>query len=345
MKKITAFLMAAIMCFGMLSVMAACSKEDTDIAFITSMDTTDTKSAAASCLEGIAKYSEASGLKYRSFSGTVNTQIKEAKDAGAEVIVLFGVDDESAVYSYAGKYKDTKFICIDFGNDFLVRPNIQCVNMLRSYGGVYAGYSAVKEGNLTVGIQGEENEETYNYIMGFLEGAQIAAMEIGVSRKPINIYYNVSGSDMAVKRSQSWFDNGCSVIFCSDSTYKEITESIKAPELNKVMTYGADRVDEDDRIIASVYGKYNDLLFDMLSSAYNGEFKGGVMSYAGAYDGLSGFSYDKNKFNILTDSDLTELTSFIIESDISDKIGYRVPSDKGYSKIKLIKTGIISDSE
>ncbi len=345
MRKI-ALVLAVLICAALLPYAAGCSGKNIDMAFISSLDTSDAASPAANCLEGVASYAAENNLAYAAYQGSSQKQIDKAVKAGAEVIVLFAVDDENAVYSCTGKYPDVKFICVDFGNDFLVRSNVCCINVSKLQCGVYAGYSAVKEGNLTLGIQGEESAETYNYIKGFIEGAQIAAVEIGVSKKPVNIYYNVSGSDMITERVASWYGSGCKMIFCSDETYGYVSEYVTDSDIHKIMTFGADRVGEED-IAASVYSDYRKAVREHIGYAFSGDFRGGMMFSAGAADGSAGFSYDSSAFEVLTDTDIEKLTEKISESDISliDYYTYKTPSDKGYSKIVLTETGIIADDE
>ncbi len=343
MKK-TVLFAAILMCAILMLFAAGCSNEKVDIAFITSLDTSDSNSPAANCLSGVADYAASNKLSYEEYNGNSGKMIKQAAEDGARVIVLFGVEDENEVYNCAAKSPDLKFICLDFGNDFMVRSNICCVNVSQIHCGVYAGYSAVKEGNLILGIQGEETAETYNYIKGFVEGAQIAAVEIGVSKKPVTIYYNISGSDMAAERVASWYDNGCKLVFCSEETYGAVTEYVTDSDIHKVMTFGADRTNEED-VIASAYSDYRSVVGEYLKYAFSGSFTGGMMFTVGAADKASGFSYDHTAFEVLTASDLTVLTETISNSDLTDSSSYKTPSDKGYSKIVLEEAGIISQSE
>ncbi len=342
MKRSTLIVVIMFACICLF--FAGCSKEDVDVAFVTSMDTADENSSAYNCMTGVISGADSNKIAFKAYEGDTENSIDEAIVAGAEIIVLYGVDDEAAVYECAGKYSDTKFICVDFGNDFLVRANIQCINVMQGQCGVYAGYSAIKEGNTVVGIQGEETAETYNYIKGFIEGAQLAAVEIGVSKKPIKIYYNVSGSDMVVPRSKSWYENGCSLIFCSESVYADVYENISNSDMNSVMTFGAERVSEDERIIASAYSDYRHSVSNAITDAMEGNFKGGLMYTAGAGDKASGFTYDKAKYDILTESDLDKVTDHIAEYGLEDSYFYKKPSDKGYSKIVLSEVGIIANS-
>ncbi len=345
MKRYFSLLIALVLCVSTLFAMSGCSKEKIDIAFITSMDINDTGSAAANCNAGVVSFAQSKGLLCKTYAGSCAGQLEKALADGAETVVVFGVDDEYAVYNYAGKFAHIKFICVDFGNDFNVRPNIHCTNVSQAKSGAYAGYSAVKEGNKIIGVQGEETAETYNYLMGFVHGAQQAAVETGVSGKPVKIYYNVSGTDMAEERSQSWFENGCSVIFCSDGTYREVCSNISNSDLYAVMTFGADRTGDDERIAASVYGDYKKVMEGILEDAYSGSFNGGIMEWAGAGEGASGFSYDKERFEMFTDSDLALITEYISQSDIADSPVYKIPSDKGYSKIVLAEAGVMTQSE
>lgn len=345
MKKIMPIL-AVLICAAIMLIVTGCSEESTDIAFITSRDTDDVGSSAANCFNGVVSYANENGLSYAEYSGSTDKQIEEAAADGAEVMVLFGVDDENAVYSCAGKYPDIKFICVDFGNDFFVRSNILCLNVSQTQCGIYAGYGAVKEGHLTLGIQGEASAETYNYTRGFIEGAQIAAVEIKVSKKPVKIYYNISGSDMAAERAASWYDNGCKLIFCSDSVYEAVASYVTDTDLHKIMTFGADRTDKED-VVASAYADYSRIVRDYLASACGDDFAGGMMYTAGATDGAAGFSYVSSAFEVLTDSDLDKVTATISNSDKlpADSGVYKTPSDKGYSKIVLSEEGIIVPSD
>ncbi len=343
MKRFISFLAVLSLMIISLSALVGCEKKKTDIAFISSGDTEDAGSAAANCFAGIVSYSDANGLSYKTYSGSCEEQLRAAHADGAEIMVLFAVNDKAAVYNLAGKYTDIKFICIDFGNDFTVRPNIYCVNTQKVFNGIYAGYSAVKEGHKIIGIQGEATAETYNYLKGFIEGAQMAAVDIGVSQKPIRVYYNVSGSDMTAERSQSWYENECSLILCSDISYSEVYKNISQSDLCSVMTFGADRISEDERIIASVYSDYGTIIGNALNDVYSGQFKGGIMYFADAADGVTGFSYDKDRFSTFSESDLAKIEENISVLNISDSSVYKTPSDKGYSKIVIEERGIITD--
>ncbi len=345
MKKILA-IPALLICIVLVLITSGCGKKDIDIAFITSKDTSDTMSSAANCLNGIESYTKANDLSCAEYNGSTEKQIETAVSDGADVLVLYGVDNENAVYSCAGKYPDVRFICIDFGNDFMVRANICCLNVSQIECGIYAGYSAVKDGNLVLGIQGEESAETYNYTRGFIEGAQLAAVEIKVSKKPVKIFYNVSGSDMAAERAASWYDNGCKMIFCSDSVYETVADYVTDSDIHKIMTFGADRTGEED-VSASAYADYGKIIGRYLESAFGDDFHGGMMYYAGASDKAAGFSYVPSDFEVLTDSDIEKLTMTISESDAvhNDSGVYKMPSDKGYSKIVLEEIGIIVQSD
>lgn len=345
MKRYFAVILSVIICIGSFLIVAGCSKEEIDIAFVTSLDTSDINSAAANCLSGVVSYSDINKLSYKQYSGDCKEQINTAADNGADIIVVFGADDESVVYSCAVKYPDIKFICVDFGDDFLVRPNIVCFNVTETQYAVYAGYSAVKEGNLIVGIQGEETAETYNYIRGVIEGAQIAAVEIGVKKNPVQIYYNISGTDMIAERMASWIENGCKVILCTDSTYEPVTECITDTDICSVISLGANRTNESKIVIASAYADYSSVVYKLLETAYNGEYNGGTMFSAGVKDGAVDFSYEPSAFGVMTASDIDALSQIISETDLSDYSSYRTPSDKGYSKIVLTEQGIISKTE
>ncbi len=344
MKKYFAVVIVFIVSIFCVLVFSGCSGEEIDIALVTSLDTDDIGTVAADCIEGITAYSEANNVSYKIYKGNCGEKIKEAEDDGADVIVIVGVDDESAVYSNANANPDTKFICVDFGSNFVVRSNIYCINAIHTQAGVYAGYSAVKEGNITLGIQGESTAETYNYIRGFVEGAQIAAVEIGVKKNPVNIYYNVSGTDMIDVRTESWINNGCKVIFCSDATYSLAAECITDTDICSIMTFGADRT-EHEKVAASAHGNYSDLLEEILKDAFNGNFKGGLIDSFGAGDGVSAFSYNPGFFDVVTASDLDNITADLSASDISDFYVYSEPSDKGYNKIVLSQKGIIYNQE
>ncbi len=338
MKKIFAVVLTAF-CLCSLLIFSGCDNENVDIAFITA----GSGKNADSCFEGVKAYAGENGMTYGEYAGDCDEMLSRASADGARFMVVFNADSESAVYDFAKKHPDTKLICIDFGNDFLVSSNIFCINLSQIDCGVYAGYSAVKSGNLTVGINGEETAETCNYIRGFVEGAQIAAVEIGVSKNPVKIYYSISGSDMAVQRIASWADSGCGLVLCSDDTYDVVTEYITASDIT-LMTFGADRTDNEN-VAASAYGDYKTVVYDSLKSIFDNGFNGGTMIFVGAAENAAGFSYKSDKLEAVTDSDLTALTKTVSESNLKDVNAYKAPSDKGYSKIVLTEVGIMPSDE
>lgn len=342
MKKIFPIFLAAV-CVVLLFLTAGCGKKSIDIAFITSVDGENAGDLTVSCFAGMEAYSEENGMTSVKYVGACGEMLNNALSDGAQVIVVFNVDSKGEVYDFAKKHPDIKFICVDFGNDFLVSSNIYCINLAQIDCGVYAGYSAVKEGNLTVGIQGEETAETYNYIRGFMEGAQIAAVEIGVSKNLVKIYYNISGSDMAVQRIVSWYDSGCEMVLCSDDAYKSVSEYITSSDM-MLMTFGANRTEENN-VSASAFGNYRTVIYRCLKSIFDDGFNGGTMVTVGADENAAGFSYKSEYFEVLSDSDLSVLAKTIAEAGLKDANSYKTPSDKGYSKIVLTETGIITPEE
>lgn len=242
--------------------------------------------------EGVShKYYKAAEATEDAYAETVDTAVKK----GAKVIIADGYSFEQVVYDAQEKYPDVKFILIDAepmdeesGKTKIGKNTVDIVFSSEELG-YLAGYSVVREGMTELGFMGDcKDSVTMDYGYGFLQGAEKAASEKGVS---VNVKYHYcledEDRDDILQNSNEWYDEGTQLIFACGSTVEQPV--IEAAELKekKVIAYETDKNGMSDTVIASAVKDINTSLTTVLEQYKNDEFPGGeTVSYDAASKGI-----------------------------------------------------------
>ena len=255
MKKILALIMAGCMALSL----AACSGDTssaasdassttsgatseasnteteavTDIAFVTDVGNIDDHSFNQYSYEGVTKFCEENNLECNYYKPAGDTDqdridaINQAVTDGYGVIVMAGYLFGPACYTVASEHPEVLFLALDVTEGDLnadtVPSNIALICYQEEQAGYLAGYAAVQEGYKELGfLGGIDVPAVIRYGYGFIQGADKAAQELGVT--DVNIKYWYSGSfeandDIATKMD-NWYVGGTEVVFaCGGGIY------------------------------------------------------------------------------------------------------------------------------
>ena len=261
---------------------AGAANSDYRVAMITdSGDITD-QSFNQTTYEACKAFCEANGVDftYKKPDGDTDdariAMVDAAVGEGYNVIVMPGYLFAGAVVDCSSKYPDVKFVALDLSADDILgaalgdqydhnpdnwdvkeyynADNTYCAVYQEELPGFMAGYAAVKMGYTKLGfLGGMAVPAVIRYGYGFLQGADCAAMELGIADQ-VSVEYAYGGqfygSSEITAAMDTWYQNGTQVIFaCGGGIYTSAAEAA-AKVGGKVIG-----VDSDQAPIIDQYGE------------------------------------------------------------------------------------------
>ena len=290
-------IIAIICAFITLSGFTACDKNSkypqdvpVDVVLITDYGTVEDNGFNQSAWEGIKKYAEENAISYEHYNpeGTdtesIMEQFKRGVSNGAKLFVCPGSMLEVPVYLAQTKYDDCSFILIDGvphdeeGADFRMEKNVSSITFAEEEAGFLAGYAAVRDGYKGLGFMGGiPVDPVIRYGYGFVQGADYAAIEMGVNVHIRYTYIGTFSEDASVEEmAGAWYDDDTEVIFaCGGAISKSI---IRAAENHSGKVIGVDRDEssESETVITSAMKSVSSAVYDDVKSYFDGTFAGGV---------------------------------------------------------------------
>jgi basic membrane protein A len=166
---------------------------------------------------GAEQFSQETGIKYRDFEPTNESQYEQAlrrfASRGNDLIVVVGFSFASALEKIAPEFPDTKFVIIDM---VVTQPNVQSVVFKEHEGSFLVGMlAAMKTKTGKIGfVGGMDVPLIRKFALGYKEGAQYV-------NKDITVFENMTGTTPAAwgdpikagELARSQFDRGADVVF------------------------------------------------------------------------------------------------------------------------------------
>ena len=291
-------------CFALLlalSVTSAfiggCSGKDSDktedkqaeVVLVTDFGTIDDNSFNQAAWQGIEQYCQEHGISCDHYTPedtdleSIMAQMKRAVKNGARLIVCPGSMLEVPVYEAQKKYDDTSFILIDGqphnadNTETEIGDNVSVITFAEEEAGFLAGYAAVRDGYKGLGFAGGiPLDPVIRFGYGFVQGADYAAIEMGVNVHIRYTYTNTFSDDPAVEElAGAWFDDDTEVIFaCGGAISKSV---IRAAENHngKVIGVDVDESAESETVITSAMKDTRSAVYNDVKAFYEGTFEGG----------------------------------------------------------------------
>lgn len=341
MKKFLVVLLA----LALVLPLAACNK-DTDpdpgqedkyeLALVTDIGTIDDKSFNQGAWEGLKKYAEEKNITYKYYQPAEKTtaayldSIDLAVKGGAKLIVCPGFLFEPAVFEAQDLYPDTKFIILDGspndgdsekegGPTYRIESNVYSVFYAEEQAGFLAGYAAVKDGYKKLGFMGGMAvPAVVRFGYGFVQGAEYAAKEMGISDIEIMYHYtgNFESSPEAKTMAAGWYEAGTEVIFaCGGAVGNSVMSA--AEEADKaVIGVDVDQSNESPTVITSSMKMLSISVYDGIEAFYGGTFPGGQsVTLDAKVDGI-GLPMETSKFKTFTQEDYDAIYAKLVAGEI-----------------------------
>ena len=284
-----------------------------EVAFITDVGQLKDKSFNQGTFDGVKLYAVANGLSYKYYqpaNGNEATDddrydaMKAAVDAGAKVVVAAGFMQVNALKKAAAEFPDTPFVFIDgyplsdeAGNTL---TNVAAVAFKEEQCGYFAGYAVVKDGFTKLGFSGGgggTNDACCRYGYGFVQGANAAAADMGVT-VDMNYSWEYGSSFSASPELQTmangWYESGTEVIFaCGGSMFQSIAAAASAND-GFVVGVDVDQSSQSDTVITSAMKGLSDAVEWAVAKVYDGTFSeiGGVATSLGVNENSVGLPTD-----------------------------------------------------
>ena len=210
-----------------------------EVAFVTDVGQLKDKSFNQGTYDGVKLYAANNNLSYKYYQPANGseatdddrfTAMKAAVDNGAKVVVCAGFMQTTALRMAASQFTDVSFVYIDGDviradandNNSAVLTNVAGVAFKEEQCGYLAGYAAVKEGYTKLGFTGGgggTNPACCRYGYGFVQGADAAAVEMGIADQVVMeyVYGNQFFGDSDITAyMDNWYQTlGVEVVFAS----------------------------------------------------------------------------------------------------------------------------------
>lgn len=357
MKKVFALLLALVLVFGLTAcggntTEPAAEPETFEIAMITDIGSIDDKSFNQGTWEGIVAYAEENGITHKYYKPTEQSTdaylaaIQLAVEGGAKVVVTPGFLFEEPIFLAQDMYPEVSFILID-GNphnadytEFRTNENAVGIVFAEEQSGYLAGYAAVKDGYTKLGFMGGMAvPAVVRYGYGFAQGAEAAAVEMGIDS--IDLKYHYTGNFDATPENQtqaaSWYAEGTEVIFAAGGLVGNSVMSAAEAAGKAVIGVDVDQSSESDTVITSAMKGLAAAVQSALGAYYNGEFPGGeALVYGADQDGVQ-LPMEASKFNTFAQADYDKVFGDLAAGSIVLKkdTDAETATDLGLTKVKV----------
>ncbi|HHU01962.1 MAG TPA: BMP family ABC transporter substrate-binding protein [Christensenellaceae bacterium] len=302
-----------------------------EIAMVTDIGTIDDKSFNQGTWEGIKEYAEKNNKPYHYYQPTAQSteiyldMIEQAVNDGAKVIVTPGFLFEEPIFIAQDMYEDVTFILID-GNphdanysEYRTEKNAVGIVFAEEQAGFLAGYAAVKDGYTKLGfIGGMAVPAVIRFGYGFVQGAECAAKEMGISGLQMNYHY--TGGFEATPEVQTmaaaWYSDGIEVIFACGGLMGNAVMAAAETANAKVIGVDVDQSVQSPSVITSATKGLAAAVVQMLTAYYEGNFPGGeALVLDASFDGVA-LPMATSQFKTFTQADYDAIYAKLVAGEV-----------------------------
>jgi basic membrane protein A len=209
------------------------------VAMITDYGDITDQSFNQTTYEGCKEFCDENGVEFKYYkpAGDSTAERVAMVDAavadGYNVIVMPGYAFGETVAEVSELYPEVHFIALDVSQgdlgDFTLPENVFCAVYQEELCGYMAGYAAVKLGYTKLGfLGGMAVPAVVRYGYGFVQGADAAAVELGLTDVSVNYAYGNQfyGDADITAAMDTWYAAGTEVVFaCGGGIYSSAAEA------------------------------------------------------------------------------------------------------------------------
>ena len=262
------------------------------------------KSFNEAAYRGAERFKQETGIAYREFEVTSETQREQAQRnmarRGAQIVVGVGFAQASAIEKVAREFPATKFVIIDGVVDL---PNVQSIVFKEHEGSFLVGMAAAmasRTGKIGF-VGGMDIPLIRKFALGYEEGAR------HVNPK-IEVFQNMTGTTPAAwndparggELARSQFDRGADVVYAAaGATGLGVLQAAKDKGKFAIGVDSNQNHLYPGTVLTSMVKRVDLAVYDALTSARDGTWKPGRRARGLAEDGV-GYALDQYNRSILT---------------------------------------------
>lgn len=327
MKKLLSLVLCAMFVFTLVPAMAEATYE---LAMITDTGNIDDQSFNQYSYEGLKKFAEKTDKTYAYYKPSEDSNdarletIQAAVDKGAKTILTPGFLFADTIKDAQKLHPEVNFLFLDYDLAEEALSNVHCVLYKEEQSGFLAGYAAVKDGYKKLGfLGGMAVPAVVRFGSGFVQGAEYAAQELGLTDVSIKYWYSgtFAPNDEITTKMSGWVTEGIEVIFCAGGGV--VFSALKTDA--KIIGVDVDQVGIDPKgnvITSATKGLTESVILSLEALYANGgvwpEDLAGKTSVLGASDNAVGLPTAEGswKFNSFTVKEYNELFAKVASGDI-----------------------------
>ncbi len=338
-------------CKDKADLAAAKNDEDVDVVLITDYGTIDDNSYNQMAWSGLVRYAEETGISYDYYkpegtdTDSIMAAIKQAVSDGAKLIICPGAMHEVPVYYAQKKFDDTSFILVDGtphnedNTESKIADNVSVVSFAEEEAGFLAGYAAVRDGYKGLGfIGGIPIPPVIRFGYGFVQGADYAAIEMGVNVHVRYTYSNTFSEDKSIEDlAGAWYDDDTEVIFsCGGSISKSVIHAAENHN-GKVIGVDTDESAESETVITSAQKDISAAVYNGVKAYFDGSFPGGQQTTMTAKTNGICLPMDTSRFEKFDKEGYDTIYSHIVDGMI---VPYNKTDNGTCAELSLVNTEV-----
>ena len=281
----------------------AAEAADIRVAMITDYGDITDQSFNQTTYEACKEYCEANGVDFKYYKPGSDsdddriTMIENAIEEGFNVVVMPGYAFAPAIAATAPEYEDVLFIALDVSDFDLssagldpLPANLYSAVYQEELCGYMAGVAAVKLGYKNLGfLGGMAVPAVIRYGYGFVQGADAAAAELGLTDVTVNYAYGNQfyGDADITAAMDTWYAGGTEIVFaCGGGIFTSAAEAA-AKVGGKVIGVDTDQAPVIDGLygegmtVTSAMKGLAPTVKTMLAAVQAGQFEGGKVENLG----------------------------------------------------------------
>ena len=262
------------------------------------------KSFNEAAYNGAERFRKETGIQYREFEVTHETQREQAQRnmarRGAQIVVGIGFSQASAIEKVAKEFPQTKFTIIDGVVDL---PNVQSVVFKEHEGSFLVGMAAAmasKSGKIGF-VGGMDIPLIRKFALGYEEGAKYV-------NPKIDIFQNMTGTTPAAwndptrggELARSQFDRGADVVYAAaGATGLGVLQAAKDKGKLAIGVDSNQNHIQPGTVLTSMIKRVDLAVYDALITARNNTWKPGRRAIGVTENGV-GYAIDQHNRHLIT---------------------------------------------
>ena len=208
--------------------------------------------------------------------------------------------------------------------------------------GFLAGYAAVTDGYRQLGfIGGMAVSSVIRFGYGFVQGAEFAAVQLGLAPGAVNIKYHYTGDFIASPQTQSlaasWYSSGTELIFACGGALGSSVMKAAEQAGKKVIGVDVDQSKESSSVITSAMKGLQSSVYTSITNFYAGRFPGGQTQVFSAANNGVGLPMETSGFKTFSRNDYHSIFQKLVSGSVPRIVHLDNTGNPGIVPVRVVR--------